>query len=146
MKKTLVLVVLAVSVTLFTAGRSFAADATPVKLSLLPQICVPTAKVVHGLELGIIGAQSSEVQGVQLAWIYAKVDKKMVGLQSALVDIGSDVTGVQYGFYNGAKDVTGAQLGFINVTERLKGIQIGLVNIIKKGAPLPVMVFVNANF
>jgi len=146
MKKVLVLVVMAFAVMMFSTGSSFAAGATPVKLSLVPQICVPTAKVVHGLDLGIIGTESTEVQGVQLSWIYNKTDKKMVGLQSALVDIGSEVVGVQYGFYNDAKNVTGAQLGFVNITERLNGIQLGLVNIIKKGAPLPFMVLANANF
>jgi len=146
MKKVLVLVGLVFFVLLSVAVKSFAADATPVKLSLLPQICIPSAKTVHGLDFGILGTESKEVQGVQLSWIYNKVDNKMVGLQSSLIDIGGAVTGVQWGFYNSAESVTGAQLGFINITGTLNGIQFGLVNMIKKGAPLPFMVIANANF
>jgi len=146
MKKVLVLAGLVLSVLLSFAGSSFAAGTTPVKLSLLPQICVPAANTVHGLDFGILGTQSKEVQGVQLSWIYNKVDNKMVGVQSSLIDLAGDVTGVQWGFFNSADSVTGAQLGFVNITGTLNGIQIGLVNMIKKGAPLPFMVIANANF
>jgi len=146
MKKVLVLIVLAFSVLLSFTVKSFAADMTPIKLSLLPQIEIPAANTVNGLDFGILGTESNEVLGVQLAWIYGKVNNKMVGLQSALVDIGGEVTGVQWGFYNSAKSVEGAQLGFVNITGTLNGVQLGLVNMIKKGAPLPFMVIANANF
>ena len=146
MKKVLVLVALVCSVCLFSKGSSFAAGPTPVKLSLVPNVCVPAANTVHGLDFGIIGTQSKEVQGVQLSWIYNKVDNKMVGVQSSLVDLAGNVTGVQWGFVNSADSVNGAQLGFVNITGTLNGIQIGLVNMIKKGAPLPFMVIANANF
>lgn len=146
MKKVFVLVALICSVCLFSAGSSFAAGTTPIKLSLLPQICVPAVNTVHGLDFGLLGTQSKEVQGVQLSWIYNKVDNKMVGVQSSLIDIAGNVTGVQWGFFNKADSVTGAQVGFVNITGTLNGIQIGLVNMIKKGAPLPFMVIANANF
>jgi len=146
MKKVLFSVVLVFAVLVTLAGGSFAADVTPVKLSLIPQVGIPAAQIVHGLDLGIIASVVDEVQGVQLTWIYGGVNKKMVGLQASLIDIAGDVEGVQYGFYNDAKNMKGIQLGFVNVAGNLKGIQLGLVNIIKKGSVLPVMVIANANF
>ena len=134
-------------VVLSCAGMLFAADATPVKLSLFPPLTVPSQQTVHGLDLGIISSIVDEVQGVQLAYIYASTTKKMIGLQDGFVTIdGGEVQGVQMGFYNSAEKMTGLQWGFINVAGTLKGVQIGLVNIIHTGAPLKFMVIANANF
>ena len=61
MKKLLFSVVLAFAVLVTLAGSSFAADVTPVKLSLLPGIGIPEAQIVHGLDLGILGSAVDEV-------------------------------------------------------------------------------------
>jgi len=138
---------LAAAVVISCAVMSFAGEATPVKISLIPMLSVPSQKTVHGLDLGIISTKVEEVQGLQLSWIYASTSKKMVGVQSSFVSIaGGDFTGVQTGFYNSTKNMTGLQYGFINVADTLDGVQLGLVNIIHKGAPLHFMVIVNANF
>lgn len=122
-----------------------AGDTTPVKISLVPTVGIPSQETVHGLNLGLIGDNVTEVQGLQMSWIYSGTKEKMVGLQTGFVVIGKEVTGVQYGFYNQADNMTGLQLGFINSTDYMSGVQIGLVNIIKKGV-LPFMVLINANF
>ncbi len=143
MKKALVLV----AVMVFAAGMVMAADTTPVKLSLVPALAVPSAMTVHGLDLGIIGSNPEEVQGLQLAWIYGGTTRKMVGVTSAFVDIGKgQTTGIQLGFYNSAESMKGLQWGFINVAGTIKGVQIGLVNIVKKNGILPFMVFINGGF
>jgi hypothetical protein len=152
---------LAIALVTLAVGNVFAADKTPVKVSLFPKLAYPLAQTVHGLDLGLIATQTKEVQGVQLAWIYGSTTKKMVGLQTGFITTNQGevtgaelsfvalndgkVTGLQYGFYNGAKNMTGLQLGFINVAETMKGVQVGLVNVIKTGI-VPAMVFVNANF
>ncbi|MCX5778849.1 MAG: hypothetical protein NTU66_06510 [Elusimicrobia bacterium] len=142
MKKIAVLV----GLMMLCAGvSSFAAEATPVKVSLFPMVAVPASQTVHGLDLGLIATKVDEVQGVQLAWIYGATREKMVGLQTGFVAQSQNITGVQFGFINIATSVTGVQLGFVNYTQNMKGIQVGLVNIITKGY-LPAMIFVNANF
>ncbi|MFA5778574.1 MAG: hypothetical protein WC947_00350 [Elusimicrobiota bacterium] len=145
MKKCAVVFLTAVMVGVGFMAAYAAGDVTPVKVSLVPTVGIPSQETVHGLNLGLIGDNVKEVQGLQLSWIYSGTKEKMVGLQAGFVDIGKEVTGVQYGFYNQADNMTGLQLGFINSTEYMNGVQIGLVNIIKKGA-LPFMVLVNANF
>ena len=119
-----------------------------------------TSASSYGLDFSLISSIVDETQGVQLVWIYAKCNEKMVGVQYSLVCktakmtgvqlsfvglVDEDVTGIQWGFYNSAKKVTGLQLGFINVTEDMQGIQIGLVNHIKN-SKLPWMVIANAKF
>ncbi|MHB9155530.1 MAG: LA_2272 family surface repeat-containing protein [Endomicrobiales bacterium] len=136
---------LAAALLTFVVAGVFAAETTPVKVSLFPKLGLPEAQVVHGLDLGLIATNVEEVQGLQASWIFGGVDQKMVGLQLGFVAKANVVTGVQYGFYNGANEVTGVQLGFINVTETMKGVQVGLVNVIKKGL-VPAMVIVNASF
>jgi hypothetical protein len=149
-----------VTVLLAVSAVAFAADITPVKVSLFPKITVPAAETVHGLDLGLIATKVDEVQGVQLAWIYGAVQKKMVGvqfafyseadtkfvgLQSGFIVVDKEAKGLTYGFVNEADSFTGLQLGFVNIANKMKGIQLGVVNIIKTG-PVPAMVFVNANF
>ena len=143
MKKVIALVTVVMAL---ASTAAFAEGVTPVKLSLFPGVAVPSAMTVHGLDLGIIASKPDEVQGVQLAWIYAGASKKMVGLQSGLVASATSMTGLQYGFYNTSEDVHGVQLGFINVAEKMKGLQIGLVNVIKKDGWLPFMVIINGSF
>jgi hypothetical protein len=143
MKKIIALVAVVMA---FASAAAFAEGTTPVKLSLVPRVGIPAAETVHGLDLGILGSNPDEVQGIQLAMIYAGTKTKMVGIQYGFVCIGNKVSGVQLGFYNSAEEVTGLQWGFINVAETMKGVQIGLVNIIKKNGALPFMVIVNAGF
>jgi hypothetical protein len=140
--------VLAVIITVVACTSSlFAADGiTPIKLSLVPNVCVPADNTVHGLDFGLLASKVQEVQGLQLSWFWSGTEKKMVGLQTALVDTGNAVEGVQWGFYNGAKNMNGLQLGFINVADNIKGLQVGLVNVIKKNGWFPVMVIVNGSF
>ena len=145
MKKCVVVLLMAVMSVVGFVALSVAGETTPIKISLVPGVGIPSQSTVHGLDLGLIGDDVAEVQGLQIAWIYAGTKEKMVGLQTAFVDIGKEVVGVQYGFYNQADDMTGLQLGFINSADYMSGVQIGLVNIIKKGA-LPFMVLINANF
>lgn len=125
---------------------AFAEEAVPVKLSLLPKVGIPASETVHGLNLGIIGADLDEMHGLQTCFIFSGVKQELKGVQLGFVNKGNVVTGLQYGFYNGANKVTGVQLGFINVTEEMKGVQVGLVNLIKKSEILPVMVIANAYF
>ena len=158
MKKFISMVLVLMSFAVISAHA--AGSATPIKLSIFPPLTVPSNKTVHGLDFSLISSIVDETQGVQLVWIYAKCNEKMVGVQYSLVCktakmtgvqlsfvglVDEDVTGIQWGFYNSAKKVTGLQLGFINVTEDMQGIQIGLVNHIKN-SKLPWMVIANAKF
>ncbi|HBU70384.1 MAG TPA: hypothetical protein DEE98_08400 [Elusimicrobia bacterium] len=143
MKKMLTL---AITVLAFAGISAFAADKSPVQVSLLPTLAIPNVQTVHGLDLGLIASNIEEVQGLQATWIFGGTDKKLVGVQLGFVNKGNNVIGLQYGFYNGANKVTGVQLGFINVTEKMTGVQVGLVNLIKKSKVLPVMLLVNAYF
>jgi hypothetical protein len=138
--------VLAMAIASLCAANMYAAEgAIPVKISLIPTIGIPAGQVVHGLDLGIIGDRVTEIQGVQLSWIYGGVTEKMVGVQAGFVLISNNVKGLQYGFYNQAQNVEGLQFGFVNSADTMKGVQIGLVNIIKQGR-LPFMVIVNGNW
>lgn len=150
------------------------AQAQVFKLSLWGDICVPNGDYTGGFELAV-GTQTQEVEGVQLAFIYAQADKFTgvqwslvtntndgLGVQLGLVNLAenmeglqwggvnwtkSDFTGAQLGFINYAQQATGLQLGFINYTETMKGIQVGLVNIIKNNPSfLPVFVIFNFCF
>lgn len=143
MKKIVGLAVMLVMSAVISAHA--AGGATPVKLSLIPNVGIPENQVVHGLDIGILGSKVQEVQGVQLAWFYGATESKMVGVQDAFVTSSNKVVGLQWGFVNLAQDVTGVQVGFVNITEQMRGVQVGLVNVIKQGV-LPAMVFVNANF
>ncbi len=133
------------AVMLFAGVSAFAADVTPVKLSLFPMLGIPPAQIVHGLDLGLIATKVDEVKGWQAGWIYAGTRDNMVGLQTGFVTSAKKVTGLQYGFVNLADNATGVMLGFVNVADNMKGVQIGLVNVIKSG-PVPAMVLINANF
>ncbi|MCK9583098.1 MAG: hypothetical protein M0Q46_05780 [Endomicrobiales bacterium] len=133
--------VLALLVSVFMVASA----ATPVKLSLVPELSIPSDKAVSGLDLSI-ASNVDTVEGLQLAWIFGGVDSKIEGVQYSFVSKANVVKGVQLGFYNGANDVTGLQWGFINVADKLKGVQIGLVNVIHKGGFLPVCVIANASF
>src|SRR3989339_799158 len=129
MKKMLTL---AITVLAFAGISAFAADKSPVQVSLLPTLAIPNVQTVHGLDLGLIASNIEEVQGLQATWIFGGTDKKLVGVQLGFVNKGNNVIGLQYGFYNGANKVT--------------GVQVGLVNLIKKSKVLPVMLLVNAYF
>ena len=141
MKKCMVLV----AGLLMVGSVVFAADVTPIKLSLFPKLSIPPAQVVHGWDIGLIASKPEEVKGLQSAWIYGGTSNNMVGLQMGFVTSSKRVVGVQYGFVNLADDATGLQLGFVNVADKMKGVQIGLVNVIKNGV-VPAMVFINAMF
>ena len=132
--------------TLLVSVFMVASAATPVKLSLVPQLTVPADTAVRGLDLGILASNVKTVEGLQVAWIFAGVDNKIEGVQWSLVSKANVVKGVQLGFYNGANDITGLQFGWVNVADKLNGVQLGLVNVIHKGGFLPVCVFVNASF
>ena len=139
-------ILLAAVAMVLTSTVVLAAEITPVKLSIVPVLSIPSAQTVHGLDFAILGSNPEEVQGLQLSWIYAGTSRKMVGVQNAFVSIGEEVTGVQLGFYNSAQNMKGIQWGFINVAGTIKGVQIGLVNIVKKNGILPFMVFINGGF
>jgi hypothetical protein len=132
----------------------------PIKLSLWGPICVPNGDTTNGVEIAI-GTQTKEVNGLQLALIYAQADtfkgvqyslvtntNDGLGAQLGFVNLAQDMKGLQYGFVNWTKgNMTGLQLGFVNYTETMKGVQIGLVNIIKNNTMfLPVFVFFNFCF
>ncbi len=150
------------------------AQAQVIKLSLWDDICIPNEDYTGGLELAI-GTQTREVEGVQLALIYAQADK-FTGVQWGLVNNTNDGLGVQWGFVNLAQDmkgvqlsavnwtkgnlmgvqwgwvnyadnVTGVQFGLVNWANTMKGVQLGLVNVIKNNTMfLPVFVFFNFCF
>ena len=144
MKKMVMLLVMVMAMA--GAVSAFAAEgSTPVKVSLIPTVGVPAQEVVHGLDLGIIGDNVKEVQGLQLSWIYSGTKEKLVGAQLGFVNIGNNVSGLQYGFYNQAENMKGLQFGFINSAVNMSGLQVGLVNLIKNGR-LPFMVIVNGNW
>lgn len=150
-----------VAVMFVAVAGAFASDASIIKLSLVGPVCVPKTNEVTGLDLGILGTKTSKVTGIQFAigmtqademvgiqsaWIMSKTTKKFTGLQGAIVTSGEgDVVGVQYGIVNKAENMTGLQLGWVNWANHMQGVQLGLVNTIKTG-PLPVFVFINANF
>lgn len=132
--------------TLLVSVFMVASAATPVKLSLIPQLSVPEDKAVVGLDLALIATNVDSVEGLQLAFIFGGIDKNLTGVQWSFVSKANVVNGVQLGFYNGANDVTGLQFGWINVADKLNGVQLGLVNVIHNGGFLPVCVLVNASF
>lgn len=147
-------------VLLMAAGVSFAADSTPVKLSLIPNVGIPAAQNVEILDLGLIATNIDNMKYVQLAWIYGGVKGSAEGVQFAFinnaanlqgvqlgtVDISKTMTGLQWGLVNVSNNMNGLQLGFVNYAEQLKGVQIGFINIIRKGGFLPVMIIANASF
>ena len=102
--------------------------ATPIRLALLPGLGIPEDNVVIGIDLGLIADSVSEVNGIQVSWLY------------------NTGTGIQWGLYNQSQSFVGIQIGLINVTNTLQGFQFGLINIIRTGAPFPFMVFINGNF
>ena len=84
---------------------------------------------VCGLELGVLGATSSQVNGLQLA-PFATIADKINGLSLGIANIADKVNGVQIGVVNVAKE---------------RSVQIGLVNWISDSC-LPFFPFVNVKF
>ena len=119
--------------------------ATPIRLALLPGLGIPEDNVVIGIDLGLIADSVSEVNGIQVSWLYSGADR-LSGFQLGLVNINNTGTGIQWGLYNQSQSFVGIQIGLINVTNTLQGFQFGLINIIRTGAPFPFMVFINGNF
>ncbi|OGF50877.1 MAG: hypothetical protein A2231_08690 [Candidatus Firestonebacteria bacterium RIFOXYA2_FULL_40_8] len=119
--------------------------ATPIRLSLLPGISIPEDNVVIGIDLGLIADSVSEVNGIQVSWLYSGTER-LTGIQLGVVNISNTATGIQWGLYNQSQSFVGIQIGLINVTDTLHGFQIGLINIIRTGSPFPFMVFINGNF
>lgn len=139
MKKVLTTVVLTTGIFL-----GYLKAETPIKLSLLPGIELPSDNVVKGLDLGIIANYSKEMWGSQGSWIYSGAEK-VYGAQSSFIAKAKSVTGIQSGVINVAESMNGLQIGLINITQNMKGLQIGLVNYIKNSS-LPFMVIVNGKF
>lgn len=162
-----------IAVTVLLGGAVSLSQAQVFKLSLWGDICVPKDSKTSGLELAI-GTQTGEVEGVQLAFLYAQADKmqgvqwalvsktsdgkgvqwsfvnladKFQGAQFSAVNWSKDVEGVQFGWVNNTDSMNGLQLGFVNITGQMKGLQLGLVNIIKNNPEfLPVFPFFNFCF
>lgn len=84
---------------------------------------------VSGIELGILGASSFQVNGLQLA-PFATIANKVNGLALSITNFADRVNGVQIGVVNVAKD---------------RSVQIGLVNWISDSC-LPFFPFVNVKF
>lgn len=129
------------AVAVLLAGAANISQAQIFKLSLWDDISIPNESKTTGLELAI-GTQTEDVQGVQLAFIYAQADKfcglqlalvsntdNGCGVQMSFVNLAGDFTGGQLSAVNWSKDVKGLQLGLVNKTEAMNGLQLGLVNI-----------------
>lgn len=84
---------------------------------------------VSGIELGILGASSFQVNGFQFA-PFAAISNKINGLALSITNFADTVNGVQIGVVNVAKN---------------RSVQIGLVNWISDSC-LPFFPFVNVKF
>ena len=84
---------------------------------------------VSGIELGVLGASSFQVNGFQFA-PFAAISNKINGLALSITNFADRVNGVQIGVVNVAKD---------------RSVQIGLVNWISDSC-LPFFPFVNVKF
>lgn len=85
--------------------------------------------MVCGIELGILGASSFQVNGLQFA-PFATIANKVNGLALSITNFADTVNGVQIGVVNVAKE---------------RAVQIGLVNWISDSC-LPFFPFVNVKF
>lgn len=117
-------IVAVVGVLLMAAGMSFAADSTPVKLSLIPNVGIPAAQNVEILDLGLIATNIDNMKYVQLAWIYGGVKGTGEGVQIAFVVKANKFTGVQWGAVNLVGQMTGLQGGMINYADTMTGVQM----------------------
>lgn len=148
---------------------------TPLKISLLPKLSIPSGNVVTGVGLGLLGSRDNKVYGINGSYIYSRVEQKMIGLeggiynvvdgkmigiQTGVVSLTGTLYGAQYGIFSKAGTTYGVQIGYINVastmngiqfglinyTQYIKGLQIGIVNIATKSTFLPGMVLINIGF
>lgn len=117
-------IVAVVGVLLMAAGVSCAADSTPVKLSLIPNVGIPSAQSVEILDIGLIATNIDNMKYVQLAWIYGGVKGNAEGVQLAFVAKANKMTGVQWGAINLATQMTGLQGGFVNYADNMTGVQM----------------------
>ncbi|MBN1823737.1 MAG: hypothetical protein JW803_05405 [Endomicrobiales bacterium] len=145
------------------------------KISVIPQVSLPRKNVVHGIGMGLIGSRDNEVHGINGGIVYSRVDREVIGFESAIYSVvhgtmggaqmsyiskARKVYGVQFGLYNNAKatygvqagwinvaeDMNGVQIGIINYTQYIKGVQWGLINIATKNTLLPGMILLNVGF
>lgn len=101
---------------------------------------------VAGLDLGLLATGTSgDFSGIQLAFVYNRVDGTMRGVQAAAFNFSDRVRGVQIGLLNGATSVSGVQIGLFNATRTLSGVQIGLGNYVEE-SPVPFLPIVNVCF
>jgi hypothetical protein len=134
----------------------FAREAAPFKFSVVTPLQVPDKATVHGVDFGLLTTTSDNVDGLQLALIYGRIQKKAMGVQMAIVSssedfdgakwgvvalsknvrgynsafvcVARDLIGYQTGIYAQSRKITGVQAGFINVADDVSGLQFGLVN------------------
>lgn len=145
---------------LLGAVELYAADSTPIRVSLVEPVSAPKNPVVKGLDLGFFATSESEtVWGLQLAPVWCYTSGKLYGIQNALVAKAGELQGIQNGCVVSAKTLKGFQNGFINIAseaygvqfgvvnwaKKMKGLQIGILNVISKG-PIPVMLGINVGF
>lgn len=130
----------------------------PLKLTLHPAtskgrgISLLRVPDVRGAELGLWGARSRSLWGLQYALLVSMADdargfqlaisnvgERVKGLQAGATNLATDkLLGIQFGALNVVLDVRPeppgseskvAQLGFINVSARCVGVQAGFVNV-----------------
>mgnify|MGYP000974518534 CR=1 FL=1 len=120
-------------------------------------------KNIIGLDLGIFGATTKKVSGLQIAALTLKTGESFNGVQvSSLLAINNScnglqvssfsksriVRGVQVGLFTSAQHVYGAQIGLFNSCEILEGVQIGFLNSIlnEGGEPIKVWPLINVGW
>ncbi len=111
-----------------------------------------------GLDLNLLGGQSLDAYGLQIALVQNKVLDRagafqlaigkndaadMHGIQIALWNNASLLAGFQVGLFNSASDARGLQIGLLNVTDSIYGFQIGLLNIIRTSPIFPCFPIIN---
>jgi hypothetical protein len=102
---------------------------TPVKLSIYGNdLCIPKAENVSGLDIGIIGAESKRVYGIQTG--LGVECENCYGLQTALGSFAkNNVYGLQASLLvSGAKEVYGIQIGgLLCGADKMYGIRVGTI-------------------
>ena len=176
MKKSLVIIFVAILITCISLAPTVQAQVKPVQLSLWNTIQLEDASTtIHGLRLALYGENEDiygvdyggllKVNGDMVGWqsgCVNLVDGNMKGLQEAIVNVvegdvwgwqtgavnicKGEAVGLQTGLVNMANDLRGVQLSFVNVANIQYGLQIGIVNINNGGTPHGILPLVNWNF
>jgi len=91
-------------------------------------------KDFYGMQSGVAGnVVGGDFKGAQFGTTFNFVARKMVGLQTASLNVCAELKGVQLGIGNITQINRGWQIGFMNLAEQQEGVPIGLINISDDG-------------